>query len=398
MQPVSLRLKKNQDRRVRAGHCWVYSNEIDTDATPLQGLPPGEPAELTDHRGNWLGSGYVNPHSLICFRLVSRDPRHPLSESLIVHRLNIALALRERLYGEPWYRLVFGEADGLPGLVVDRYGSLLVVQLNTAGMERAREQVLGALSRVIRPSAILLRGDSGARRAEGLESHVECVEGICPEEVELSERGVRFAFSPIEGQKTGWYFDQRENRGLLGPYVQGRSVLDVCSYVGAWGVQAAARGAASVVCLDASRSALDRVERNAGMNGVQEKVAVCHADAFDAMREMRGERRRFDLVLLDPPAFIKRRKDLKEGLLAYRRLNQAGMQLLEREGFLVTSSCSHHLSDIQLLEVAQQAARHTGRSLQLLQRGFQSPDHPVHPAIPETAYLKTFVFRVLPGF
>ncbi len=398
MQTVSLRLKKNQDRRIRAGHCWVYSNEIDTGATPLQGLPPGEAAELMDHRGNWLGSGYVNPHSLICFRLVSRDPRHPLNESLIVHRLNIALALRERLYGDPWYRLVFGEADGLPGLVVDRFGSLLVVQLNTAGMERAREQVLGALSRVVRPASILLRGDSSARRAEGLESHVECVEGVCPDEVELSERGVRFAISPSEGQKTGWYFDQRENRGLLGPYVQGRSVLDVCSYVGAWGVQAAARGAASVVCLDASRAALDRVERNAGMNGVQEKVAVCHADAFDAMREMRGERRRFDLVLLDPPAFIKRRKDIPEGLLAYRRLNQAGMQLLEREGFLVTSSCSHHLSDTQLLEVAQQAARHTGRSLQLLHRGFQSPDHPVHPAIPETAYLKTFVFRVLPGF
>lgn len=398
MPPVLLRLKKNQDRRIRAGHCWVYSNEIDAAATPLKGLEPGTEADLADFRGNWLGSGYVNPHSLICFRLVSRDRQHPLDESLLVHRLKIALGLRERLYRGPFYRLVFGEADGLPGLVVDRYGALLVVQITTAGMERIRESVVAALVRVLKPEAVLLRADSQSRRAEGLESYIECAVGHFPEEIELQERGVRFLFSPMEGQKTGWYFDQAENRGLLERYVAGRSVLDVCSYVGAWGVQAAVQGAEGVVCLDASRAALDRAERNGALNGVQGRLSVIQGDAFDVMRDMRAERRHFDVVLLDPPAFIKRRKDVKEGVLAYRRLNQAGIQLLQRDGILITSSCSHHMSGAQLLEVVQQAARHTDRSAQLLHQGFQSPDHPIHPAIPETAYLKTFVFRILPSF
>jgi len=398
MPPVALRLKKNQDRRIRAGHCWVYSNEIDTAATPLKGVEPGDAAELFDGRGKWLGSGYVNPHSLISFRLVSRDRKHALSESLIVHRLKIALGLRERLYSSPYYRLVFGEADGLPGLVVDRYGPFLVVQINTAGMERIKEAVVAALARVLKPQGILLRADSQSRRTEGLESYVECAQGHCPDEVELEERSVRFLVSPTGGQKTGWYFDQMENRGLLKRYAPGNSVLDVCSYVGAWGVQAAVHGADTVVCLDASRGALDRVEKNGVLNGVEGKVSTVHGDAFEAMREMRAERRRFDLVLLDPPAFIKRRKDLKEGMLAYRRLNQAGIQLLERDGILITSSCSHHMSGEQLLEVVQRAARHTDRSAQLLHQGFQSPDHPIHPAIPETAYLKTFVFRILPSF
>ena len=398
MAPVLLRLNKNQDRRLRAGHCWVYSNEIDAEATPLKGLEPGTAAELTDYRGNWLGYGYVNPHSLICFRLVSRDRKHPLDESLLVHRLKIALGLRERLYRDPFYRLVFGEADGLPGLVVDRFGALLVVQITTAGMERLREAVVAALVRVVKPEAVLLRADSQSRQAEGLETYVECAAGQFPEQIELRERGVRFLFSPVEGQKTGWYFDQAENRGLLERYARGRSVLDVCSYVGAWGVQAAAQGAESVVCLDASRAALDRVEINGALNGVQGRLSVVQGDAFDGMRDMRASRRQFDVVLLDPPAFIKRRKDAKEGVLAYRRLNQAGIQLLPRDGILITSSCSHHMSSAQLLEVVQQAARHTDRSAQLLHQGFQSPDHPIHPAIPETAYLKTFVFRILPSF
>lgn len=392
-----LRLRPNQDRRVRAGHLWVYSNEIDTAATPLQGLSPGEQVQLENARGRFLGFAYANPQSLICARIVSRDPRHPIDASLLVHRLKIALGLRERYFAQPFYRLVFGEADGLPGLVVDRYGEHLVVQIGTAGMELLREEIVSALNKVLSPRSILWRNDSSVRELEGLDRYIEPAFGEVPEELEVIEGGCQFRVSPTDGQKTGWFFDQAANRDQLMSQVAGRRVLDVCSYVGAWGVRAAASGASGVVCVDASASALARVEENAGLNGVGERVSTLQADAFDALRQLKAEGEKFDVVVLDPPAFIKRRKDLKQGVLAYRRLNEAALPLMGREGLLVTASCSFHMDREGLLRTVQQAARHGDRYLQLLQSGQQGPDHPIHPAIPETAYLKAFFLRVLVG-
>jgi 23S rRNA (cytosine1962-C5)-methyltransferase len=391
-------LKKDEDRRLRAGHCWVYSNEIDTTKTPLKDLPPGEPVALVSHRGQWLGWGYANPHSLICARVVSRDRAHPLDRSLFVHRLNIALGLRERLYQHPCYRLVYGEADGLPGLVVDRYGDVLAVQLTTAGMERQREAIVDALQKVLKPTAILLRNDTSTREPEGLPAYVEVVAGTLPETVEVREGNERFHVSLSEGQKTGWFFDQAANRDRLLKYVPGKRVLDVFSYVGAWGIRAAAAGAAAVTCVDSSQRALDGVLGNAALNNVADRVSVQRGDAFAALKALKLAGERFDVVVLDPPAFIKRKKDQKEGQLAYRRLNEAALGLLEREGVLVTASCSFHLSGDELLRVAQLSARANDRSLQMLEYGQQSPDHPIHPAIPETAYLKAYYLRVLPTF
>lgn len=393
-----LRLKKNHDRRLRAGHCWVYSNEIDTKATPLTELAPGQPIDILSHQGKWLGSGYVNPHSLICARIVSRDPQHPLSPSLLVHRLKVALSLREKLYPHPFYRLVFGESDGLPGLVVDRFGDIAVIQITTAGMEAVRDDIIAALKKVLKCTAILLRNDTHSRSLEGLDLYVEAAIGSVPDSLELVENGVRFQISLGEGQKTGWFYDQADNRQRLAKYVPGQRVLDVCSYVGAWGVQAAAGGASEVLCVDVSRHALDHLTANARLNQLEDKVSTLQADAFEALKTLRSEREKFDLVVLDPPAFIKRKKDLKEGTLAYRRLNQMAMQLLSKDGLLVTCSCSHHMSAEALLQVSQQAARHTDRSLQVLEQGHQSPDHPLHPAIPETSYLKAFYLRVIPTF
>lgn len=393
-----LKLKKDRERRLRAGHCWIYSNEVDTAATPLKAFSPGQPADFLDHRGRWLGSGYVNPNSLICGRLVSRDRDHQLDQSLLVHRFQIALSLRQRLFKAPFYRLVFGESDGLPGLVVDRYGETLVVQINTAGMEQVREQILAALHKVLRPTAVLLRNDTPARETEGLAGEVEQVSGRPVDELQVPEGGLVFTVSAAAGQKTGWFFDQADNRRRMLPYAQGARVLDVCSYVGAWGVQAAASGAQRVVCVDSSAAALASVQRNAVSNGLGAVVESRRGDAFSLMRELRAEGEQFDLVLVDPPAFIKRRKDVREGTLAYRRLNQMAMQLMSRDAMLITSSCSHHMSTQSLLQVVQQAGRHLQRNLQLLEWGGQSPDHPVHPAIPETAYLKAFFLRVLPAF
>jgi 23S rRNA (cytosine1962-C5)-methyltransferase len=398
MNNIPLSLRKECEIRLRSGHCWVYSNEVDTHKTPLQNLEPGQPVDILTFQGKWLGSGYANPHSLICARLVSRDPKHPLSVSLLVHRLKIALSLRERLFDKPYYRLLFGESDGLPGLVADRFGDVVVVQINTAGMEMFKEEVVSAIEKVIKPVCVIVRNDSAIRGSEGLERYVEIAKGEIPESLMVEENGANFRVAAADGQKTGWFFDQAFNRARMLKYVKGKRVLDVCSYVGAWGVQAATVGASDVFCVDSSSAALDRVEQNAQLNGVTEQVAAVQGDAFDAMRELRGEKEKFDVVVVDPPAFIKRRKDIKEGMLAYRRLNLAAMQLLSKDGVLITSSCSHHMAAQSLLQMVQKAARHLDRSLQLLEQGFQSPDHPIHPAIPETAYLKTFYLRVLPTF
>ncbi|MFI4967662.1 MAG: class I SAM-dependent rRNA methyltransferase [Gammaproteobacteria bacterium] len=389
----ALILKKNEDRRLRAGHLWVFSNEVDTAKSPLKGFEPGDLVEIQTSNGQVIGTGYVNPNSLISARILSRDPRHPVDRSLLVHRLNVALALRERLYPRPYYRLVFGESDGLPGLTVDRYGQVLVAQITTAGMEKMKADVVAVLEKVIKPAAILLRNDTGIRELEGLPLYTETALGTVPDAIEVEEHGLKFQVPLAAGQKTGWFFDQYANRARLLPYVQGQRVLDVCSYVGAWGVQAAARGATGVTCVDSSGAALEWAGRNAAANGVQ--LTLKDADAFDALKELREAGEKFGVVVLDPPAFVKRRKDLAAGSEAYRRLNQLAMQVLERDGMLISCSCSHHMPGEDLLAGIQSAARHLGRDAQVLERGMQAPDHPVHPAIPETAYLKAFYVRVV---
>lgn len=392
-----LRLKKNEERRLRAGHQWVYSNEIDTEHTPLSGFKPGQAVEVRDNRDTVIGTGYVNPHALICARLVSRDPAHPYNASLLVHRLNVALALREMLYDKPYYRLVYGDSDGLPGLVVDRYDTVLVVQFTTAGMEVMKDDVLAALEKVIKPSAVLLRNDSSARSMEGLDSYVTTILGTVPEVITLEENGVRFEAPLLTGQKTGWFYDQRDNRARLKRYVKGKRVLDVFSYLGGFGIQAAAFGAESVLCVDSSAPALEGVHANVALNQLQTTVETLQGDAFEALKQLREQREHFDVVIVDPPAFIKRKKDMKEGVQAYRRINQMAMQVLAKDGILLSCSCSFHMTRESLLEQMLGAARHIDRSLQIIEQGHQAPDHPVHPAISETDYLKAFIGRVLPA-
>jgi 23S rRNA (cytosine1962-C5)-methyltransferase len=397
MKSVAIRLKKDQERRLIAGHMWVYSNEVDTKSTPLKAVSPGQPVEIYASQGRWIGIGYANPHSLICVRLVSRQRGIALDGSLLRSRLGDALALRDWIYAKPFYRLVFGEADGLPGLVVDRYADVLVLQITTAGMERLRDAILDVLTDLLHPSAILLRNDARVRELEGLPLEVETVTGTIPDYLELEENGVRFRVSPESGQKTGWFYDQAENRARLRRYVCGRRVLDVCAYLGGWGVSAAVWGACEVLCVDVSESALSGLVTNARLNGCKDRVDVLKGDAFELLRQLGARGERFDVVVLDPPAFVKQRKNLEQGVEAYGRLNRLAMHLVEPGGLLATSSCSFHLSRERFLRTVQQAARRNGRSLQLLETGQQGADHPVHPAIAETAYLKTFFLRVLNG-
>lgn len=389
-----LTLKSQADRRLKRGHLWIYSNEVDVQQTPLKQFHPGQQVQVNNHRGKCLGVASINPNTLICGRLVSREAKYPLNKSLLVHRIKQALALREMCFPDPCYRLVYGDSDLLPGLVVDRFGDYLVVQLATAGMEAVKDEVVAALDQCLKPKGVLLRNDHNARSLEGLPEYTEVALGEVPEAVELIENGTRFLAPVTGGQKTGWFYDHRVNRAQLQQYAGGKRVLDVFSYVGGWGVQAAMAGASEVICVDASEQALEWVAENAAINGLAENVQMLHGKAVAAMKQLHEAGEKFDVVVLDPPAFIKRKKDQKSGEAAYRHINELGMRLLARDGLLVSGSCSMHLGRDTLVDIVRGAGRHLERHVQLLFQGGQGPDHPVHPAIPETDYLKAFFSRV----
>jgi 23S rRNA (cytosine1962-C5)-methyltransferase len=392
-QLPELRLKRGEDRRLSAGHLWVFSNEVDTARTPLPGFEPGALCRVVSDRDKFLGYAYVNPHSLICARILGRDPEYPPNKSLIVHRLQVAQSLRRSLYDRPFYRLAYGESDALPGLVLDRFGDVVVGQIATAGMEAMRADVEAAVRKAIAPAALLWKNDSGARELEGLPAYVQTAFGDVPEFVEVDEGGVTFRIPLGAGQKTGWFFDQSANRLALRKYVGGARVLDVFSYLGGWGLGALRAGATEVTCVDSSAPALEGLQAAAAANGM--KPAMIRGDAFDVMEQLHAQKRRFDVVVIDPPAFIKRKKDIPKGEAAYRRLNQLAIQLLERDGVLVSCSCSYHLDPQQLLAAIQRGARHLDRFAQVVEVGGQAPDHPIHPAIPETRYLKAYFCRVV---
>jgi 23S rRNA (cytosine1962-C5)-methyltransferase len=341
-----------------------------------------------------LGSAYMEPASLICARLYAPYEQRGMDTPFFTERLVVAQALRQAAFDKPFYRLVYGDSDLLPGLIVDRFGDILVMQLNNNGLERYREPLLQSLIAVTNPRGILLRGDSRSRREQGLPTDSEVVHGEVPQQVPLEENGVRFCAPVFEGQKTGWFYDHRLSRARLATWVKGKTVLDVYSYIGGWGVQAAALGAAHVCCLDSSVQALQGVMENATLNGVQDRVATLRGSAPEQMAQLHAQGRRFDVVILDPPAFIQRSKDLKKGIAAYRRINELGLQLLQPGGLLVSASCSMHLSRSDLITCVQQAAVRTGCQVRVVEQGGQGPDHPIHPAIPETEYLKAlFVLK-----
>lgn len=393
----SIRLKNKEDKRIKGGHLWIYSNEVDVEKTPLSTFESGAEVVVEDAAGRPLGRGYVNPQSLICCRLITRNARQNLSIGLLERRLQNALELRQAVYQEPYYRAVYGDSDGLSGLVVDRFGDYWVAQLNTAGMESLKPQLLKAMQAVFQPKGILWRNDSPLREQEGLPLVVEVALGDWPDHLVVQENGVDFHVSGREGQKTGWFYDHRESRRELTRWVKGKRVLDVFSYVGGWGLQALAAGAEALAAVDASSSALDQLQQNAERNGVADKVTAYEGNAFEVLQALAEEGQKYDVVVVDPPAFIKRKKDFKSGLNAYSKLNTLALRLLDKDGLLVSASCSMHLPEAALLDTVRAAARHVDRHVRLVYRGSQGPDHPVHPAIAETQYLKALFFQISPA-
>ena len=394
MSYPELFLKKHEDKRLRQGHLWVFSNEIDAKRSPLEQFAAGELVIVNDSGGRALGVAYVNPHALICARLLTRKPNSNIGEKFFKSRLSQALSLRERLFDKPYYRLVFGESDGLPGLVIDRYDDVLSVQITTAGMEKLKPFLVKVLTELLQPSAILLKNDNSQRQLENLSLEPELAYGKLPERILIEENGSRFLVNVAEGQKTGWFYDHRGSRAQFANWSRGLNVLDLFSYAGAWGITSALAGAADVTCVDSSESALLLAEESAALNGVRDKMQFVRSDVFEFLKQAREQKLHFDAIVLDPPALIKRRKDHKAGYEAYRRLNHLALQVLSNEGLLVSASCSHHLSRSDLHEILRSSARHIDRHLVFFASGGQGPDHPILPAMPETEYLKTFFCAV----
>lgn len=394
MSYPALYLKKHEDKRLRLGHLWVFSNEIDCQRSPLEQFSPGDLVTLKDSSDKALAIAYVNPNALICARLLSRKTNLTVGTGFFKTRLAQALALRQRLYDKPFYRLVFGESDGLPGLVIDRFGDVLSLQITTQGMERLKSMLIEALFDLLQPTAIYLKNDINQRQLEALSQQPELAQGVLPSELIIEENDCRFAIDICEGQKTGWFYDHRDSRGRLAPLTRGLKVLDLFSYGGAWGIPAAVAGAESVTCVDSSEAALAQAKISASLNGVAERVECVRSDVFDFLKQAREQQQHYDVIVLDPPALIKRKKDFKAGFEAYRRLNHLALQTLSNEGLLISASCSHHLSRDNLHEILRGSARHIDRHLLFFAAGSQGADHPIHPAMPETDYLKTFFCSV----
>jgi 23S rRNA (cytosine1962-C5)-methyltransferase len=388
---ATITLLPGRQKRAEGGHPWIYSNEIAMEAA-TKALPPGGLVTVRKPDGKGLGVATFNAHPLVSARLLSRDATQKIDRIFLTRTLRRALALREKLFAEPSYRLVHAEADGLPGLVVDRFGTALVCQFNTAGMALLETDVLAALDELLRPEIIVLRNDSSARLAEGLTNEVRVAKGTVDGPIEFVENGARFRADLLGGQKTGWFFDQRANRRFMSALARDGRVLDLYTFAGGFAVQAALAGAREVIGIDRSESALALAKEAASLNGVAARCTFRRAEAFAEMERLAQEDERFDVVIADPPAFIKAKKDVGAGLRGYRKLAHLAGALVAKGGFLFLASCSHNAELSAFAEAVRRGLADTGRNARILRTSGADADHPVHPALPESAYLKAQIF------
>jgi len=375
---------RDAENSIVSGHLWVFSNEV---LEKPAGVAPGESVEIYGQKGRLLGVGYINPRSLISVRLLARE-RISIDPQFFERRIRDALRLREGRF-EGSFRVVNTESDFLPGLVIDKYEECVALQFLTAGMERQREAIVEAVERVLSPGAIVLRNDSPAREEEGLPQYRETIKGSVADGVIIRVGPLKFRVDVLEGHKTGFYFDQRENRLLLEGYARGASVLDCFSYTGAFGLYALYFGARSVTFVDSSARSMDVCRENMKLNGLSGGEFV-KSDVFDFLR---SSEEAYDLMILDPPSFIKTKKKIKEGEKGHIDLHKKALRRLADDGLLFTFSCSHHMRRQRFRDLARVAA-YGAADIYLLRELSQAADHPVLLTIPETEYLKGLILRV----
>ena len=390
MSRKTIIVPKGQRAKARDGSPWIFSNEIRMDPA-AKALTPGSVVNVRGEDGRAFGTGYFNPKSLIAVRLLSADCDAVIDTGFFVKRLRHALALRDAFYDRPFYRLCHAEGDGLPGLVIDRFDDTLTVQTGTAGMERQVEAIDQALHDIVAPKTIILRNDAPSRALEGLEAYVRTLKGE-GRRIAVEENGARYIADLTEGQKTGWYYDQRDNRAFIAKLAKGKSVLDAYSYTGGFGILAAKAGAREVVCLDSSAPALALAEESARTNAVT--IKAVKADVFEELERLKTAGERFDIVLADPPPFVKSKKDLEPGAKAYRKLARLAAEVTAPGGFLMVASCSHNIPSERFAQECGQGLLRAGRAAALIRQAGAGPDHPVHPLLPESAYLKALVYAL----
>jgi 23S rRNA (cytosine1962-C5)-methyltransferase len=388
-----IRLKPREGRRARAGAPWIFSNEIVMDQA-AKALAPGTLVNVEGEGGANFGTGYFNSKSLIGIRLLDSVRDAEIGDAFFASHFGRALARRSILFDAPFYRLIHAEGDGLPGLTVDRFGDTFVVQVATAGMEALIEPMLAALDEVASPECVILRNDVPARALEGLESYVRVARGETPPRIAVVENGARYLADLATGQKTGWYYDQRDNRAFMASLAKGRSVLDCHCYSGGFAILAARAGAKEAIGIDSSQAALALAEDSAAANGVASRCKFVKADVFEELERLAAAKESFDLVIADPPPFVKSRKDLEAGARAYRKLARLAASVTGESGYLLLASCSHNMPADRFGQECGIGISRAGRRASLIRQAGAGPDHPVHPMLPETSYLKALVFAL----
>jgi len=386
MQPLpKLIVKARSEIRIVHNNPWIFSNEIE-NFSEVKKLEKGSLVEVIIKKDQSFGIAYFNPHSLIAARILSYNSAQEINENFFIEKISSALASRQKFFDKPFYRLIHSEGDFLPGLVLDRFGDVFSCQISTAGMEKLTPILISALKKLFPQSKIILRNDVEARKHESLELFVKEIDEI-PNQIDIEENGIKFSINVKEGQKTGWFFDQRKNRQFIGSISKDCDVLDAFCYLGGFGLNALKNGAKSVTFIDSSKEALDKIP-------TAENVEIINDKVFETLEKLESEQRRFDIVLLDPPAFIKSKKDIFSGLKGYEKLIRLAAPLVKKGGVLMLTSCSHHASIIDLINAANDGFRKLQKPARLIRTFGADVDHPVHLALKENEYLKSLTFLV----
>ena len=389
MYPV-ITILAGRDKRANQGHPWLYSNELQMDMQAKQ-LPPGSLVRIKKEQGGFIGVGTFNPHSLIAVRKLDSNPEALIDAAWFATRFTAALNLRERFFTTPHYRLIHAEGDALPGLVVDRYGDTAVVQANSAGMDLLLPVLVPALQQATGVKNVIACRSGLAIRLEGLEDQLSVLAGDQPAELRIEENGLTYFADPFTGQKTGWFYDQRDNRAFVAALAQGGTMLDAYCYAGGFGLLAAQKGASAVTLIDSAEGALALARKAAEANGLTPRCTFIHKDVMEELPRLSGA---FDVVSLDPPAFVKSKKDIMAGLKGYAKLAKLGAPLVTSGGFMAIFSCSHHAALPDFTAAVAEGLSKAGRTGRIIRTSGAGPDHPVHPQLPEGAYLKCLVLQL----
>ena len=383
-------LRKTRETRVRGGHPWIYASEIEKVEGDFEN---GDIVDVADFRGKFIGRGFYNPLSQISLRVLTRNDE-PCDRDFFAGRIRDAWDYRQRLCDPMSCRLIYSESDFLPGLVVDKFGDVLVLQSLSLGIERIKDMLCDLLMEIVAPAGIWERSDVPVRRLEGMEQTTGLLRGEVPDRVDMVENGIHFLVDVKRGQKTGFFLDQKENRAAIAPLCPGARVLDCFCHNGSFSLHAAKYGAADVLGVDISEEALEVARENARINGLDNARFEAH-NCFDLLRELTDAGERYDLVILDPPAFTKNKAAVQSAIRGYKEINLRGLKLVRPGGFLVTCSCSQHVSPEMFQDVICQAARDAKKRVRLVEYRTQGRDHPILPQSVETKYLKTMIMQVM---